>query len=196
MKAIVFDFDGVLADSFELGKNIAKEVGHDVDDEIWRSHHDGNALEKPVVPFTKESAENFFSKYLERVTSVKLFFKPEHLQMLKKTYPLYIISSNRKSSIEKFLNHYGLNFFDEILGEEFHRSKVEKFNFLFEKYHLKPDDIIFISDTLGDILEAKKVQVKTIAVDFGFHNRARLDKGEPYKIVSSIDELFSEINKI
>ena len=49
--------------------------------------------------------------------------------------------------------------------------------------------------TLGDILEGHKAGVRTIAVDFGFHGRDRLEKGEPFKIVSSFEEVMEEIRK-
>ena len=60
---------------------------------------------------------------------------------------------------------------------------------LFEKYDLKPDDCVFITDTLGDILEAKKVNVRSIAVTFGFHDQERLKRGEPLHLVSDFAEI-------
>lgn len=63
---------------------------------------------------------------------------------------------------------------------------------LFNKHDFNNEDCIFITDTLGDILEANKVGVKSIAVDFGFHERERLEKGNPFKIISN----FKDIRKI
>jgi len=40
----------------------------------------------------------------------------------------------------------------------------------------------------------KKVNVKTIAVDFGFHDRKRLEKGHPFKIVSNFKEMKETID--
>ena len=40
------------------------------------------------------------------------------------------------------------------------------------------------------------VGVKTIAVDFGFHERERLEKGNPFKIVSSFDEMLKVIENM
>ena len=193
MKAIIFDFDVVLADTADFNKNLTKEVGHDVSEEEFKAHHDGNVMEQPRIPFTKESADNFFAKYLERITQVKPFFSQENIHLLKSLCPLYIISSSPKSAINKFLKCNNLEYFDEVLGVDFHKSKVEKFKYLFKKYSLNPNDVIFVSDTLGDILEAKNVDVKTIAVDFGFHDRIRIKKGNPFKIVSNFDELLETI---
>jgi phosphoglycolate phosphatase-like HAD superfamily hydrolase len=77
---------------------------------------------------------------------------------------------------------------------ETHRSKVEKFKYLFDKYKIEADECVFVSDTLGDVLEGHKVGVKTIAVDFGFHKKDRLEKGKPYKIVSSFEEILQVIS--
>ena len=58
------------------------------------------------------------------------------------------------------------------------------------------DKSTFVTDTLGDIKEANKLNIKTIAETFGFHNRQRLEKGKPYAIVDSWDELESELTRI
>ena len=197
MKAIIFDFDGVIADTYNLYLELAREVGHDVSHEDFKAHHDGNVYEKPVIPFTKESQEIFFSKCFEKITDIKPFLSKGHIEDLSKGKELYILSSGKEYSIEKFLEHYDLkNYFSEILGQQFHKSKIEKFKYIFNKYKYTPDDVVFISDTLGDILEAHKVGVRTIAVDFGFHERERLERGKPHVIVSNFEELKAEIEKL
>ena len=61
--------------------------------------------------------------------------------------------------------------------------------FLLKKYSLTPKDCIFVTDTLGDIIEANDVNVKTIAVDFGYHSRTVLSKGKPFAIISDLNEI-------
>lgn len=196
MKAIIFDFDGVLADTYAFSKNCTKKAGHDVSDEIFKAHHDGNVFEKPAIPFTEESGNKFNEYYYDGIQDVEPFFSKEVLESLSDSYTLYIISSNQEKSINKFLNHYHLDMFKEILGENFHRSKVEKFTYLFEKYNLTPDECIFISDTIGDVKESNKVNVRTIALDFGFHDRSRLESFPPFKIVSSVEEMVNTITSL
>ncbi|MBR9702094.1 HAD family hydrolase [Candidatus Pacearchaeota archaeon] len=196
MKAIVFDFDGVIADTYDFNMGLVKEVGHNVSDEDFKAHHDCNCLEKPKIAFTGESYNNFLKKYLERITRVKSFFTLENIQAIKKISSLYIISSTKEQSIKKFLDYNNLSYFDAILGYDFHKSKVEKFKYLLKKYNLKPDEVVFVTDTLGDILEANKVNVKTIAVDYGFHDLNRLKRGSPFEIVSNFDELLKVIKNM
>jgi len=39
------------------------------------------------------------------------------------------------------------------------------------------------------------VGIKTIAVDFGYHEKERLQKGNPMKIISNFNELISVVEK-
>lgn len=42
----------------------------------------------------------------------------------------------------------------------------------------------------------KEVGVEVIAVDFGFHGRDRLEKGEPFKIVSSFEDVLEVADNV
>lgn len=197
MKAIIFDFDGVLADTYEFNKRLStKVVGYDVSHEDFKAHHDGNVFETPIIPFTKKSSEEFYIEYFKDIHHIKPFLSLEQIRLLDNTYDLFIISSNSEAPIKKFLTHHELDYFKQVFGAESHKSKVEKFKILFKQYNLQPSDCIFVTDTLGDILEGNKVGIKTIAVDFGFHEKERLEKGNPYKIISSFDEIFDIIENI
>jgi len=196
MKAIIFDFDGVLVDSYNFNRGIVSNVGHKVSEEDFKAHHDGNVFEEPKIPFTEKTAGDFYNKYLKEIHTQSPVFSLEEIRSLNSKFYLFIISSNGESGIEKFLLFHRLDYFDEVLGAKFHKSKVEKFKYLFKKYNLKADECVFISDTLGDILEGHKVGIRTIAVDFGFHDRKRLEKGNPFKIVSSFDEMLKVIENM
>ena len=189
MKAVIFDFDGVIADTYDYGKSIVEKIGHDVSDDVFKAHHDGNVYEEPKISFTEESSEEYFKKYYENVHETKPFISLNQIKLFDKNYDLFIISSNIEKGIEKFLLHNKMNYFKEVLGKDFHKSKIEKFKYLFKKYDLKKEDCIFITDTLWDIFEWHKVWVETIAVDFWFHERERLKKWNPFKIVSNFDEI-------
>ena len=65
-----------------------------------------------------------------------------------------------------------------------------------DKFNVVLEDAVFITDTLGDVKEAKKLNIKTIAETFGFHNRERLEQGDPYIIVDTWDEIEEEIQKL
>ena len=120
----------------------------------------------------------------------------DFLERLRRRWRLHIVSSNREGALAVYLRNNDLeHIFEEVLGLETDKSKVRKFKLLFEKHGFSNRDCLFVTDTLGDIREAHQVGVETIAVDFGFHDRARLSKGAPSAIVSDFDELFRQIEK-
>ncbi len=194
MKTIIFDFDGVIHDTFELAYGSHKKIHPESSREDYRSYFEGNIIEKMSKSFDKESKSKFRELEFQAFNDLKLEREiREEIEKLSKNYDLYIISSNSIRNLNLYFeNNNFTNIFKEILAEEAHKSKVEKFKMLFAKYNLTPESCIFVTDTLWDILEAKKVGVKSIACTFGFHDRARLEKGKPFKIVSD----FKEIRKI
>jgi phosphoglycolate phosphatase-like HAD superfamily hydrolase len=180
----------VIHDTFELAYKISLETleGEMTRDE-YRDLFNGNIYESSKI--MKKGAGDFFEKqnkafeHLRIEKNIKQFLKE-----LYDKYSLFIISSNQEKALNTyFQNNNFINIFKEVLGMETDRSKIEKFKTVLEKQKLKPDECIFVTDTLGDILEANKVGIKTIAVDFGFHCRERLEKGKPFKIISDFNEV-------
>lgn len=189
LKAIIFDFDGVLHDTFPIAYGISKEL-YDLSEEEYKKWFDGNIYEKPQI--TPKKIEQFYNMQKSRFRN--LVIAPnikQALIKLNKSYRLFIISSNTEDAINTFLDQNNVAFFDAVLGLETHKSKIEKFEKIFVQY--SKEECVFITDTLGDILESNRAGIRTIAVDFGFHERKRLAKGKPLKIVSSFDELVEAV---
>lgn len=185
-----FDFDGVIANTFDIIWALSQEHDTAATLEDFLAHHDGNVFEEPRINFKPERAGEFSSEYAKRLMPGHIAQAMEPLKRLSAEYSLYIISSNGEYGIKKVLEQAGvLELFKKILGVETHKSKVEKFKMLMEQNNITSENSIFITDTLGDIKEAHKVGIKTIAGTFGFHNRERLATGKPYKIVDSWQEI-------
>jgi len=198
IKAIIFDFDGVIHDTFELVYKINLNVlKYNISRDEYRDFFNGSIYKNN---FTKEVVKQFFKKQNEAFEHLKIEKNiKKYLEKFYTRHSLFIISSNQEQALNIYLkNNNLLNIFKEVLGMETNKSKIEKFKMVFKKHNLKPAECIFVTDTLGDILEGNKVGIKTIAVDFGFHDRKRLKKGQPFKMVSSfreISETIEEINK-
>lgn len=196
MKAIIFDFDGVIHDTFELAYGINIEVlENKISRDEYRRFFDGNIYDR--VEISKESQKKFFIKQNKAFEPLKLEEDIKKvLKKISKEYSLFIVSSNQESALDTYFHNSNfIDIFKEIYGMETHKSKIEKFKMIFKKYNLESEDCIFITDTLGDILEANEVGLKTVAVDFGFHCEKTLKEGNPIEIVSSFDELSEVINK-
>ncbi len=118
------------------------------------------------------------------------------IKSLTENYPLIIVSSTITSPIREYMEgHRATSYFKEIMGNDVHKSKVEKIKMIFDKYGVGPNNCVFITDTLGDIREAEKTGVKSIAVTWGFHDKETLARGNPITIVDKPEELLIEIEK-
>ena len=63
------------------------------------------------------------------------------------------------------------------------------------KQHLiKPSEVIYIADEDRDIIAAKKVKIKNIAVTWGYNSEMRLQKVHPDSTVRSPIEILKEIS--
>ncbi len=196
MKLILFDFDGVLVDTLGISYSIAKEVNKDLALEKYKTFFEGN-IYNAINDTDFIGDENFFAKYQKLTRELKV---PEILfdlvEDLSSSYLLAIVSSSPAHLIKEILDRDGSSaYFADILGQETHTSKVKKIKMLLEKYKVGPEDAVYITDTVGDILEARECGVKSIAVIWGFHDEETLRKANPAKIVSTPEDLLKSIQE-
>jgi phosphoglycolate phosphatase-like HAD superfamily hydrolase len=189
IKTIIFDFDGVICDTFSFHRHkVGEFTGNLLSEDEYRDIHNGNFFHNEH----KELANVDWQKYRDFIykDQSQLIITDEvkeTIRELSNSYDLFIVTSGGKKNISDILTNNGMGgIFKEILGLESHRSKVDKFNFIFDHYSISPADCIFVTDTLGDIVEANQLHIKTIAVDFGFHPKETLEKGKPLKIISNL----------
>ena len=191
-KLLIFDFDGVLEDTFDWNYEVARKRYTNLDKEDYRTWFDGNIYEHPVVKAAGpmniiEYFEEYKKGFEDRIITPE--FK-NILFALRSNYHLVIISSIDDDIINPYLERSQINnLFEEVWGIRRKTSKVEKFKDFLKLYNLTKEECYFVTDTLGDIKEANKVGIESIAVTWGYQDKARLEQGNPAKIVDTPDEL-------
>jgi phosphoglycolate phosphatase len=200
-KYILFDFDGVIADSFDLAFEINKMVCPHLTEESCRRRFEGNIndWEKADTEHTDKCRHDikFFDEYIPRMKELVTVVSgmDRVLAALSKKYQQIIVSSTITSPIHDFMDKYNLSsYFVEIMGNDVHASKIEKIKIIFSKYGITSKDCVFITDTLGDMREAQQAQVGTIGVSWGFHKLDTLESGAPFRIVSKPEDLETAIS--
>lgn len=199
-KFVLFDFDGVIVDSFAPAFSVTKVICPDVTEDDYRRRFEGNIntwQESSHGHSSKcQHAIDFFSKYLPRMrkeVSVMMGMA-EVIAEVSKNFTLVIISSTTTQGIKDFLeDHQLLHYFTEILGNDISPCKTDKMRMIFSTYQIAAKDCLFITDTLGDLKEAEEVNIRTIAVTWGFHSLKTLEKGNPWRIVNTPQELLTTI---
>ncbi len=198
---IIFDFDGVLADSFDtfypLIRDGVAHVGLSLTPDQYRNLFTSN-VHQGFRDFIKDDKKymaflEFRSSNYDKYYNAKLF--PGVLKFLKtigKSNVLTIASSGRQKNIINLLKKNNIrNLFSLIIANGA-LSKVEMIKDILDKFPASLEKTFFITDTIGDIKVAKKCGLKTIAVTWGFHSEKMLKSANPDFIAKS----FKEIQKI
>jgi HAD superfamily hydrolase (TIGR01662 family) len=196
IKAVIFDFDGVLVDSLErmflAYKEIAKEFGTDMRyirkkdflDNDWTVTLKKMGLKKSQYKKAVDIWEKYYYKNHHK-DKVFLGVRPV-LSALHGKYKLAIASDGYESKIEKKLKSYGLKkYFDVITGRvsKDHKRKPHpmSINNTLKKLKVKPSETVYIGDMDTDIHAAKNAKLKmVIGVTYGFHTRKRLHGANHY----------------
>ena len=208
LKHILFDFDGTIADSGEIGLQILNELSEKYKIKKFTKDEMIAINSVPIkdrfkligIPIYKlpNIIIEVLSRYKKLVSSIKIFEGIEDvIQTLKKEgYVLSIISSNNVENIDYFLGKYNLNTFDNIISAKniFGKNKILK-SYLRDN-NLNNDEILYIGDELRDIEACKKVNVKIIAVTCGFDSIELLKKSKPDYISEKPQELLEIIKNI
>lgn len=193
---ILFDFDGVIADSFKVAFETAQTRCPAITEIDYRKRFDENINEvKHSETFHNDECNHdldWFDIYIPKLRDEVDIFPgiKEVILKLEEKYILVIVSSTLTFPIEEFLVLHELqNHFDWVMGNDVHKSKTEKIRMVFEKYGVSNNDCVFVTDTLGDIHEAKKLDVSSIGVTWGFSEAGTLEKGNPFRLVNTPQEL-------
>lgn len=198
IKFIIFDFDGVIDNNYNLSFELCSKKFLNITVEEHKKQYDGNVhLEREKLKdrdtgfdFLKCLSDSRKDRKIEEETKSTLV-------NLAENFKLGIISSCHEYGIKDYLKNNEIDdLFSFVYGLETHKLKTFKFKKILEELNLKENECIFITDTLGDILEANEVGINTIAVDFGYHERERLEKGNPLKIISKFEELIETVKSI
>ena len=200
-KFVLFDFDGVIVDNFEMAYQFNAKVGFDITRDQYRDMFMGNVYDslRKRVPEDEWKMHNkqWFEMYSPEVLKQRLQSGiGDTIKNLAQKYKLIIISSSITSPIRSFLELHKLeSVFEKIYGSDVHESKEVKVNQVFSQYKTSTEDCIFITDTVGDVSEMKRVGVDSIAVLWGFHDKERFDKVQPIAFADTAEELVNEIDK-
>lgn len=197
-KIVLFDFDGVIVDSFDISYQAASKVHPGLTKEEEKDFFNGNIYDAKGEMGEKDTSatdEVFFTEYVPLLFDlVPVKGMAEVIKELSEMYQLIVVSSTISSPIQGYLEKYALaRHFDWIMGGDVHKSKTMKIQMVLEQYKARPEDCVFVTDTLGDMREAAVCQVSSIGVTWGFHERERLQKGNFFTLIDRVEEFIPAV---
>lgn len=198
-KVFIFDYDGVIVDSLKIVTEIFVSILPKYNIQNIKNEKDIiDLFDKNFYESLKElglnkkrtrEIINYQKKELEsKKNEISLFNGIKNtLKKLSKENKVIIITSGITSVVRKKLESQNINEIKEILGADKGTSKVKKINIIKKKY--PSSKFYYIGDTIGDIFEGKKAEVKTVAVTWGYHSLPKLKRSHPDIIINSPEDL-------
>lgn len=198
---LLFDVDGVIVDSFDIVYEgvrhfIEQKGGDAVTQEQFRDSFNGNALkinlELAGLSDSKELTEDdlkvLFAGY-EKTSIVEGM--SDVLAELAEHNTLVVITSTHIEPITAKFEEVGIHdLFAAYLGPMADASKNKKVVMAMEEFGPNTDEVYFISDTLGDLLEVKDIGgLKRVGVSWGYHDYGRLEKAMADYIADTPEQL-------
>src|SRR5579884_3331141 len=186
-QAIIFDFDGTIADSIPTMLEIIHRLLHrqKVKDDIsrLRDRSSVQVLRELKMPlwrayFLIARARRRMAEYVDIIPIVPGM--DAALRELAKTHRLFIVSANSAANAQAFLDHHGLNdVFGHVYGGVAPWRKRHALQWLSRAYGLNPNETWYVGDEDLDIKAAHRAGMKAAAVSWGFSNIRILEQQQP-----------------
>jgi len=208
-KAIIFDFDGTIADTVDalvsIANRLAEEFGY-----------------IPITPKELALLKNLNSREIIKYSGISIFKIPFLVKKvkteLKKKIPelkpipgikealivlknegnrLGIITSNSQENVTEFLKANDLdNLFDFIYSGVTIFGKTTIINNVLKQQQIKLQEVIYVGDETRDIEASKKANIKVIAVAWGFNSPEVLARQNPDFLAHQPRELLEIVNSL
>ena len=149
IKAIIFDFDGVIGDTYDIALSAFRTFDPKLTEEQFKNLFNGNLYKKIGTVIQPAELPLLFERIREKTTKEHIFPLRKVLEELNKKYRLFIISSTADENIHHHLTLCDMGqFFEKIFGATAHTSKLEKFKTIFRDFELSPLECLFVTDTI------------------------------------------------
>jgi phosphoglycolate phosphatase len=208
MTLILFDFDGVLADTqrdlLQFGQEACDELGvkHTVTQndlnslEIMSFATYGQQLEVPTH-LVDEFVRRCLAKFGEKKSPPELFEGLDAvIREISMDNTIGVITGNSSENVRAFLATHGLErFICAIYGVDTPGSKTEKILLAQNQFAAEGEVVLMVGDSVSDIRAAKGASIKSIAVSWGHQSADMLLRAMPDYLVHSPAELLEVIGK-
>jgi phosphoglycolate phosphatase len=201
-KVLIFDYDGVIVDSLDLTLEVIGPFAQKYHLPEVKTRKDiGKFFETNFFDtlkrfgLTKVHAQEFLEalkkQHKKKESELQVFSGMHNVLIeLASKNTLVIISSNHKYAIENYLKKQKLDtIVSFIAGAETKGSKTDKIIDVIIKFTTPKEDVYYIGDTIGDVLEGKKAGVKTVAVSWGWHDKEKLITASPDYLLDEVKQL-------
>jgi len=190
LKGIIFDFDGVIAESVQVKTDafaeIYKNYGSDIVKKVVEHHeYNGGMSRFEKIKFyhesfldkniTEEEIMDFANQFSDLVVE-KVIAAPyvsgafEYIQKSYKKYKLFISTGTPTEEMKQILNEKNIaQYFTAVFGSP--NRKDMHINQIKSRYGMKSNDLIFFGDSNSDLDAAENANIDFILIKNRFNQK-------------------------
>lgn len=212
-KAVVFDFDGTLSNSFPLvvGK-ITEAIAMFRKEELTEEENNsiyGPTEEGIILKLIKDKGEakECFLRYLDLYNQYHDELLPDFIpgirelleELNKRNIPVFLLTGRSKESTMITLTKFNaFKYFKAIYtGGLYGEVKEELLNELASIHHYNKEDLVYIGDSLHDVPQCRRANVDIISVSYAnsdsYEKLEEINKGN---VAKTVEELKAKLFKI
>jgi pyrophosphatase PpaX len=209
---VLFDLDGTLLDSIELILSSARYAFQKMErewisDAEWRA---GIGIPLPTIFCRYASDETEAAAFLAAFREYQL---PNHDRLIRcyddvvdtvkllhgRGHDLAIVTSKSDALAMRGLVHVGLaRYMDTIIGcdsSKRHKPHPEPVRLALHRLDCRPEDAIFVGDSVHDLLAGNAAGVRTVGALWGAFSRADLEPGNPSDWAERMSDVVSLVDR-
>jgi len=215
-KAVIFDWDGTLADTrkvvVESFKRVLTEIGCTVSNGFLERRI-GTGTRKMLEDALNKCNITFDDEMLEELTGKKVRFQTELsasvnlfegatdlLDALYGKTRIALATMSSRPVIDKLLREKKVKkyFSAVVTADEISKPKPDPEIFLVAaaKLNLSPEDCVILEDSIFGVKAARAAKMKCIAIPSGAYSREELEKENPDLLVGSLTQTERILNFI
>jgi len=206
LKLVVFDFDGTIADTMNIGLQIANDLSAKYryrkvsSEELinYRNLNTREALERVgisyfklpfiILDFRRELKKRI--RLLEPVKGMVSVINQLHLRKCS----VGIVTSNSIENVESFLNNASISSkFQFVQAQKSLFRKNTSLKSILKNYKLRPLEVLYVGDETRDIEAARQCGIPIASVCWGFNTKMVLRRHDPDYLIESPSELLELI---
>ena len=206
MSAIIFDFDGTIADSFDyVADFLAGEAGiKQLSDEqraelrnksmsAMTRHLNYPRWKLPGLYFKGRRAMSKKINNLEPFEGISETIRKLHAE----GHELFIVTSNSLHNVHSFLHHHDLHtYFLKVVASVSVFGKAGALRKLLNEQKLSINDSLYIGDELRDIQAANSIKLRVVAASWGFSNAIDLEAAKPFALINKPEDLIKILEEL
>jgi len=197
--AIIFDFDGTIADSRDYFLNfLAREANRPPLTAAQKAEFHGMSLVRMTramdvswlrLPLLLNKCRREMNPAMSHVEPF-----PGMIEVIKqlhrRRHKLYILSTNSVNNMDKFLKRHDLDkYFTAVYGGAGLLGKSPALKRLLLEQHIQTREAVYIGDEVRDLEAAQWISVAGIAVTWGFARADELKALEPLGVAHSPEDI-------